>query len=293
MNDETEHQILTSKIATLDRYIAVINRIRTYREPEESACAALGVDVQTYRKVMALLPKEQEFIRYDMWAKWEDRLLTDICMEPCQAPETFRHILGSICSKEGYYREYNILESYYKNGMSCLEIGEQLNYSASWIRRQIDQILCLLRRPQYRAMLRYGDQYPKLQEYIASQQTEYEKNLEKTMQETLQNQKKQVQDMEERLLTIRKEQEVAKIGQEASDRNDILRKTSVTDMGFSLRTQNSLKRSGIDTAYKIVAMSQKQLLEIHNLGSKSCREICDRMFEKYGIEIPRTPGQIK
>lgn len=175
--------------------------------------------------------------------------------------------------------------------MSCLEIGEQLNYSASWIRRQIDQILCLLRRPQYRAMLRYGDQYPKLQEYVASQQTEYEKNLEKTMQETLQNQKKQVQDMEERLLTIRKEQEVAKIGQEASDRNDILRKTSVTDMGFSLRTQNSLKRSGIDTAYKIAAMSQKQLLEIRNLGSKSCREICDRMFAKYGIEIPRTPGQ--
>lgn len=286
MAEENKPQILVTKIEILDRYIAVINRIRMYQEPEESACAALGVDAQTYRKVMALLPDKIERIPYTMWADWEDRLLSNICMEPRQAPPDFFSILMKIRDKEECEHGYSILIEYYRNNMTCLEIGEQYDVSPSSVRRQLDQMLRLLRKPKYRAALQYGAEYTGLQEYLTSGQTEYETNIAEVLKEQTAFRENKLLEMEDEFSRQEKEEEVRRIGQEASDRNDKLRKTDIEELGFSVRTENAMKRSGIRTAYHISILTPEQLLGIRNLGPVSRQEVREKMMEKYGIKMP-------
>lgn len=286
MEEKNRPQILVTKIEMLDRYIAVIDRIRMYQEPEESACAALGVNAQTYRKVMDLLPDKMERIPYTAWAKWEDRMLSDICMEPCQAPTDFQYALYDVCLATGYRNAYDILLNYYRDDMNCLEIGEQECCSASCIRGQIDEILRVLRQPQHRAALRYGAQYADSQEYLASGQTEYENILAKTLQDEATFRENTSLAIEDELCRQKKAEEVRQIGQEASDRNDQLRKIDVEEIGFSTRTENALKYNDIDTAYKIATLKKSQFLLLSKIGPVGRREIREKMMEKYGIEMP-------
>lgn len=287
MKENGEPEILISKIDTLERYIAVTNRIRTYQEPEESACAALGVDAQIYRKVMDLLPGKTEQIPYTAWAKWEDRLLSDICMEPCQAPSDFLSVFDDICEKEGCYRSGRILMEHYQDNMTCLEISEQDDVSASGVRKQLDQMLRLLRKPEYRAALQYGADYANLQEYLESRQTAYENDVVNLLEEKDTFRKNSLLAMEDKLSRREKEEEVRRIGKEASDRNDQLRKINLDDFGFSVRTGNALKRSGIRNAYQIFALTPEELLKIRNLGPVSRKEIRKKMMEKCGIKMEK------
>lgn len=68
----------------------------------------------------------------------------------------------------------------------------------------------------------------------------------------------------------------------------------VEEMGLSVRSYNALKRAGLNTAYDILELTNSELHELRNIGSRSAREIieklkglgynCDRLEQrrKYG-----------
>lgn len=72
-------------------------------------------------------------------------------------------------------------------------------------------------------------------------------------------------------------------GCEVGSSGDIL----LDDLGFSVRTYNALKRTGIDRLSRLLMMSRDDILRIRNLGKKSCDEIISKM-ESFGWKDPES-----
>jgi hypothetical protein len=66
---------------------------------------------------------------------------------------------------------------------------------------------------------------------------------------------------------------------------------AVEELGLTLRTYNSLKRSGIHTLLDLVGKSEENLLNIKNFGSKSVIEVCD-VLERLGLALPFAASDI-
>jgi DNA-directed RNA polymerase subunit alpha len=54
----------------------------------------------------------------------------------------------------------------------------------------------------------------------------------------------------------------------------------IEELDFSVRTYNCLKKEHIDTIGELIQLSEKALLEIRNLGTKSLNEIKDKLAER-------------
>ena len=65
--------------------------------------------------------------------------------------------------------------------------------------------------------------------------------------------------------------------------NDIKMMT-VESMGFSVRTTNSLLRSGIKTLGEICLIPKEDCSKIRNLGNKGIAEI-EKKLAQYGLEL--------
>ena len=63
----------------------------------------------------------------------------------------------------------------------------------------------------------------------------------------------------------------------------------IEELDFSVRTYNCLKKEHIDTIGALVELSEKALLEIRNLGSKSLNEIKDKLAER-GLKLADDEG---
>ena len=57
------------------------------------------------------------------------------------------------------------------------------------------------------------------------------------------------------------------------------------DLGFSVRTYNALKRTGVNCLSQLLTMSMDDIMKIRNLGKKSCDEIVSKM-ESFGWKDP-------
>lgn len=63
----------------------------------------------------------------------------------------------------------------------------------------------------------------------------------------------------------------------------------IEELDFSVRTYNCLKKEHIDTIGELVQLSEKSLLEIRNLGTKSLNEIKDKLAER-GMGLAEDEG---
>lgn len=92
----------------------------------------------------------------------------------------------------------------------------------------------------------------------------------------------------EDLLEIGLDQELAtKISLEIEEyktREEDTERLSIDNMGFSIRTLNSLKRAKIESLVDLENITEEQLKKVRNLGSKCFSEIVDKMKE-YGISF--------
>lgn len=69
------------------------------------------------------------------------------------------------------------------------------------------------------------------------------------------------------------------IGVDSGPRREVL-DAKIEELDFSVRTYNCLKKENINTIGELVQLSEKQLLEIRNLGSKSLTEIAEKLSER-------------
>jgi DNA-directed RNA polymerase subunit alpha len=63
----------------------------------------------------------------------------------------------------------------------------------------------------------------------------------------------------------------------------------IEELDFSVRTYNCLKKERIDTIGELLTLSEKSLLEIRNLGSKSLNEIKEKLAER-GLRLEEDEG---
>ncbi|MBT2701076.1 DNA-directed RNA polymerase subunit alpha [Bacillus sp. ISL-40] len=71
--------------------------------------------------------------------------------------------------------------------------------------------------------------------------------------------------------------------EEVSNEKEIL-KLTIEDLDFSVRSFNSLKRSGINTIQDLANKSEEDIRKLRNLGQKSLKEILDKL-ESLGIIV--------
>ena len=63
--------------------------------------------------------------------------------------------------------------------------------------------------------------------------------------------------------------------------------TPIERLQLSPRTQNCLKRAGIDTVGQVLGMSEADLLKIRNFGDKPLAELRQKL-EEHGFGDPRS-----
>lgn len=57
------------------------------------------------------------------------------------------------------------------------------------------------------------------------------------------------------------------------------------DIGLSVRVENALRRSGINSLKELVLCSRYDLLKVRNLGKKGRAELEALLLDKYGITL--------
>ncbi len=65
--------------------------------------------------------------------------------------------------------------------------------------------------------------------------------------------------------------------------------SKIEELDFSVRTYNCLKKENINTIGELVQLSEKQLLEIRNLGQKSLDEIKEKLVDR-GLTLVEDEG---
>ena len=59
------------------------------------------------------------------------------------------------------------------------------------------------------------------------------------------------------------------------------------EIGFSVRVENALRRSGINSLKELVLCSRCDLLRVRNLGKKGRAELEALLLDKYGVTLSR------
>jgi len=77
-------------------------------------------------------------------------------------------------------------------------------------------------------------------------------------------------------------------GEEGGARREVL-DSKIEELDFSVRTYNCLKKENINTIGELVQLSEKQLLEIRNLGQKSLDEIKEKLVDR-GLTLVEDEG---
>jgi DNA-directed RNA polymerase alpha subunit len=57
------------------------------------------------------------------------------------------------------------------------------------------------------------------------------------------------------------------------------------EIGFSVRVENALRRSGINSLKELVLCSRCDLLRVRNLGKKGRAELEALLLDKYGVTL--------
>lgn len=65
--------------------------------------------------------------------------------------------------------------------------------------------------------------------------------------------------------------------------------TNIDDLNFSLRLSNSLHRAGINTIFELISLSEKDLLALKCVGSKSITSI-KKVLESKGLQLNNEPS---
>lgn len=64
-----------------------------------------------------------------------------------------------------------------------------------------------------------------------------------------------------------------------------IKETPITELGLSTRSYNCLNRAGIKTVNRVAEMSRQELMNINHLGGCCLEEICEKMIQKFNINI--------
>ena len=71
------------------------------------------------------------------------------------------------------------------------------------------------------------------------------------------------------------------------DSKDKLLEMSIEELDLSVRSQNCLKRAGINTTQELAQRSEEDMMKIRNLGRKSLEEVINKMSE-LGLNLKRS-----
>lgn len=172
-------------------------------------------------------------------------------------------------------RETENIYAYFRDERTLEEVGNLFNVGRERIRQITAKAIRKLRHPSRFRIIKYGTDILKTQDL---QNEVDKKNLE------LQS---QIAKLEHELATINAQLELARqlnaggpdLEQSSEIVENVLSRT-IDEMELSVRSYNCLKRAGcVDVTDVISKIEDMSIMNVRNLGRRSCREIASRLIE--------------
>lgn len=164
--------------------------------------------------------------------------------------------------------EQQVIEMRYKRCLNLEEIGRKFEVTRERIRQIEAKAIRKLKRPQYKEYLLVGKEI--LSEY---------KSLKEQYKELIEELKHNIfltkYSIEELKTLVIPDEVFTTIAE-----TDI----PIERLELSVRNFNCLKRRGINTIFDLVNMTEKDLMKVRNMGSKSCKEIILKLQE-FGLNL--------
>lgn len=277
---------------------------------ESEACQREQIDKNWFRRfVRANIDKTQNaneiFPDVNDWYCWQDRFLKALVGKDTYAPEGFDRIYESVTEEALNERQREVLRLRFQEEQTLLEISKQFQVTKECIRQTELHAIRILRHPKYRMPLLYGSEYEAVLSDCATVQQKYDhekvqlmKEVEKERKSFLEKMQKETTLFYESCLETEKENASKKI----ETVNDFIRSldsVSINELHLSNRSYHALtsrieldeygrirERERIDTVGKLLRLKQDDLYQIRNLGTGSVKEIVDKVYKKYGFQIP-------
>lgn len=264
---------------------------------EAQSCKDAGRTNVDFRYICQMILKEKPELRHIFketdWAMgWREEFLYMLTLEHIPAPDNFDEIYKDVCAKALTPRQIEVL-NLRMDGVSLQEIGNQFNVGQERIRQVEAKSLRILRRPEYRYRLAYGNEYYNVLLERNDARDQYDRvYLDAEAAEKVKQDNKAKADMEEMKAETKSFKKVAEsIVDSMKDLSPVelsMTKARLEDLGLSTRAYNCLRRhftKSTITAYDISRLSYEELLAVRNMGRRSVEEITSCFYEKFGFEF--------
>lgn len=137
----------------------------------------------------------------------------------------------------------------------------QHNLSDARIQQILGKAIRKLRHPARSCYLIYGKEYLEVQSNV----------------------KQEIKELENKLITLKSlnvtlDEEI----QKKLEENDIAfskEELTIFDLDLSIRSQNCLRRAGIETIADLINKTEEDMMKVRNLGKKSLKEIKAKLTE--------------
>lgn len=283
--------------AKAQQIIDICDDIIVVGKTEAQACKDAGRTNTDFRYFCQTALKNKPELRHtfketDWTMGWREEFLCMLTQEHIPAPDNFDEIYKDVCAKALTSRQIEVL-NLRLDGLTLQEIGKQLNVGQERIRQMESKSLRILRRPEYRYRLAYGDEYYNVLLERNDTRYQYDKvYLDAKAAEKVKQDNKAKADMEEMKTETESFKKVTEaIVDSMKDLSPMelsMTKARLEDLGLSTRAYNCLKRHFTKftlTAYDISRLSYEELLAIRNMGRRSAEEITSCFYEKFGFEF--------
>ena len=197
-----------------------------------------------------------------VFGEWNEPLTKD-------QEDGFNKVMGDFEAKD---RE--IIEKYFRDDKTLGEVGKDYGVSKERIRQKIVQITRKVRHPSRAQYIRYGLEFIDMRKALAMAKKE---KAEKEVREVLR--KKYAEEINKKIEEKKKEIEVL------SSNIDNQAEMTIENFGLSTRAYNCVHRKGIKTVGDLVGWaSSGELKETRNIGIKTAKEICQKIYEFSGLD---------
>ena len=169
-----------------------------------------------------------------------------------EVPEDWELALKYVFETRLDAKKADILRHYFQCGMTFQEIGDLYGLTLETVRQHASKAIRAMRHPSWRAFLVYG-----LEEGKA----------------------------------VLAEARTAAEHQRLDGRTVVSAACRIETLDLSVRTFNCLKRAGINTVEQLSQCGDEDLARLHNMGTKSLREIKDRLAIIRGEGLEKTDGK--
>lgn len=212
-------------------------------------------------------------------SSWPQNLMEDLEIEPAEPLELLGqagNIEVAMLMSNMPDNEKECIRMRYMQGMTYLEMAKKLGKSHERVRQVTHRALRRLRHPRLAGVIRHGVMW-----YIDQRVHERAEQMVQETKDTLEA------DYHAKVEKIANSYEAAMKARDES-RKEKVAAMEVEELGLSVRAYNCVKRAGCDTVGQLITRfpTYDDACKIRNLGSKSLKEVSDKLRE-FEIEWPK------